>query len=203
MSKSLGNVKLVKDLRKIYNPLVLRFFLATAHYRRPLTYTEKALKDAQANVQHIKTAINNATHRLQTTVDSLPSDEEQLAKMDAYIQQFIEAMDDDFQAQNGMTVIYEMIRELNILIEDEEVSKKVLETWLNSLKEVLAIFGLENLESTDDLLDEEVDALIQEREAARAAKDFARADAIRDQLKEQGILLEDTNQGIRWKRAEE
>ena len=203
MSKSIGNVKLVKDLRETYDPQVLRFFLASAHYRRPLTYTEMALEDAKANVQHIKTAINNGWHRLKNTVNSLPSDKEKFAKIEEYVQQFTEAMDDDFQAQNGVTVIYEMIRDLNVLIQQEEVSHKVLETFLTTLKQLLAIFGLENLTETEELLDEEIDALIQEREQARADKNFERADEIRDQLKEEGILLEDTAQGIRWKRAED
>lgn len=203
MSKSIGNVKLVKDLRESYDPQVLRFFLASAHYRRPLTYTEMALEDAKANVQHIKTAINNGWHRLKNTVNSLPSDKEKFAKIEEYVQQFTEAMDDDFQAQNGVTVIYEMIRDLNVLIQQEEVSHKVLETFLTTLKQLLAIFGLENLTETEELLDEEIDALIQEREQARTDKNFERADEIRDQLKEEGILLEDTAQGIRWKRAED
>ena len=203
MSKSIGNVKLVKDLRETYDPQVLRFFLASAHYRRPLTYTEMALEDAKANVQHIKTAINNGWHRLKNTVNSLPSDKEKFAKIEEYVQQFTEAMDDDFQAQNGITVIYEMIRDLNVLIQQEEVSHKVLETFLTTLKQLLAIFGLENLTETEELLDEEIDALIQEREQARTDKNFERADEIRDQLKEEGILLEDTAQGVRWKRAED
>lgn len=203
MSKSIGNVKLVKDLREIYDPEVLRFFLASAHYRRPLTYTEMALEDARANVQHIKTAINNGLHRLENTVDSLSTDKEHLAKIEDYVQQFTNAMDDDFQTQNGITVIYEMIRDLNILIQEEKVSHNVLSTLITTLKELLAIFGLENLAETEELLDEEVDKLIQEREQARADKNFERADEIRDQLKEEGILLEDTAQGIRWKRAED
>lgn len=201
MSKSIGNVKLVKDLRKVYDPQVIRFFLATAHYRRPLTYSEAALEDAKANVQQIKTAINNGYHRLKTANDALPNDEKIFENLSDDINRFVEAMDDDFQAQNGLTVIYEMIRELNRMIEQPEVSKYVLEFILEQLTEMLAVFGLEDLQNVD-LLDIEVDALIQEREEARAAKDFERADAIRDQLKEEGILLEDTNQGIRWKRAE-
>lgn len=201
MSKSIGNVKLVKDLREVYDPQVIRFFLATAHYRRPLTYTEAALEDAKANVQQIKTAINNGYHRLETANDALLNDEEIFESLADDLNRFTEAMDDDFQTQNALTVIYKMIRELNLMIEQEEVSKYVLQFMLDQLIELLAIFGIEDLH-TVDLLDNEIDALIQEREDARVAKDFARADAIRDQLKEEGILLEDTNQGIRWKRAD-
>ena len=201
MSKSLGNFKLVKDLREVFDPQVIRFFLATAHYRRPLTYSEIALEDARKSVQSIKTAINNAYHRLETAADTLPNDVESIKDFKKHVNAFTAAMDDDFQAQNGMTSVYDMIRDLNRVIEHEEVSKYVLEFMLDEISEILSIFGLENLKQ-EDLLDEEVDALIQEREEARTTKNFARADAIRDQLKAEGILLEDTAQGIRWKRAD-
>lgn len=201
MSKSLGNVKLVRDLREVYDPQVIRFFLATAHYRRPLTYSETALDDAKANVNQIRTAINNGYHRLQTATAKLDNDEESIKNFQEYIDQFVEAMDDDIQAQNGITIIYEMIRALNRTIEKDQVSKVVLEFMMSNLTDILSIFGIEDLQDANELLDEEIDQLIQEREEARANKDFERADAIRDELKKQGILLEDTNQGIRWKRA--
>ena len=202
MSKSLGNFKLVKDLREIYDSQVIRFFLSTSHYRRPVTYSEAALEDAKANVNHIRTAINNGYHRLENAENTLPNDEESILDFQKNIERFEQAMDDDIQTQNGITVIYEMIRELNRMIELEHVSKYVLEFMLNTLTELLAIFGLENLKDSDELLDEDIEQLIQQREDARAVKDFEQADRIRDQLKEQGIILEDTNQGVRWKRAE-
>jgi len=203
MSKSIGNVKLVKDLRKMYDPKVLRFFLATAHYRRPLTYSKAAIDDAKANVDYIQTAIRNGYHRLESAKDKLPEDEEIIEQLHENIDRFKQAMDDDFQAQNGITVVYDMIRNLNRMIERDEVSKYVLEFMLDTLTEILAIFGLENLDEPEELLDEDIEELIQERETARTAKNFERADAIRDQLKEKGIILEDTNQGVRWKRAGE
>lgn len=202
MSKSIGNVKLVKDLRKEYDPDVLRFFLSTAHYRRPLTYSETALADAKANITHIKTAIRNGYHRLETAVDNLPDDSERKEQWDEYIIRFTKAMDDDFQTQNGITIVYEMIRELNLMLEEPEVSKEALKMMLNDLIEILSIFGIENLQRDEDLLDDDIERLIQQREEARAAKEFEQADAIRDQLKEKGILLEDTPQGIRWKREQ-
>src|SRR5699024_10300272 len=111
-------------------------------------------------------------------------------------------MDDDFQTQNGITIVYEMIRDLNKMLEQAEVSRKILERMLKDLTEILAIFGMEDLQSDEDLLDEEIERLIQQREQARAVKDFEQADHIRDLLKDQGIRLEDTPQGIRWKREE-
>lgn len=202
MSKSLGNFKLVKDLRKEYDPQVIRFFLATAHYRRPLSYTEASLKDAQNNLTHIKTALSNAYHRLQSDQLSkeLADDAHKLKSWVEKVERFEAAMNDDFQAQNAMTVIYEMVRELNRTIEQTKVSKKLLEEMLESLVTLLSIFGLEDLYDTEDLLDEDIDQLIQEREQARAEKDFARSDEIRDLLNEKGIILEDTPQGVRWKR---
>lgn len=201
MSKSLGNFKLVKDLREVFDPQAIRFFLATAHYRRPLSYTETALDDAKTNVQHIKTAINNGYHRLETADDTLPNDAAAIQNFSDQVDAFTMAMDDDFQAQNGMTIVYEMIRNLNRIIEQPNVSKYVLKFMLDEILEILSIFGIENLKE-EELLDDDIDALIKEREEARANKDFARADDIRDQLKAEGIILEDTNQGIRWKRAE-
>src|SRR5699024_3205084 len=202
MSKSIGNVKLVKDLREEYDPDVLRFFLSTAHYRRPLTYSEVALADAKANITHIKTAIQNAYHRMNMATEALPDDAKRKEQWDEYIARFIEAMDDDFQTQNGITVVYEMIRELNRMLEQTEVSKVVLETMLNSLTEILAIFGIENIQVDEELLDEEIESLIQQREDARKTKDFKQADEIRNLLKEKGIVLEDTPQGIRRKREQ-
>lgn len=201
MSKSLGNFKLVKDLREIYDPQVIRFFLATAHYRRPLTYSETTLEDAKINLQQIETAINNGYHRLETAADTLPNDSELIDQFTNHLNNFIVAMDDDFQAQNGMTSVYNMIRDMNLLIKEPEVSKYVLQFMLDEISDVLAIFGIEDLHK-EELLDEEIDGLIKEREEAREMKNFERADAIRDQLRVEGILLEDTNQGIRWKRAD-
>lgn len=202
MSKSLGNFKLVKDLREEYDPQVIRFFLATAHYRRPLSYTSASLKDAQNNLTHIKTALSNGYHRLNTEqiAVTLPNDVENLKRWTEKIERFEAAMNDDFQAQNAMTVIYEMVRELNRAVEQVELSKKVLIEMLGSLAQLLSIFGLEDLYDTEDLLDKDIDELIQEREQARAEKDFARSDEIRDLLNEKGIILEDTPQGVRWKR---
>ncbi|MDN6194899.1 MAG: cysteine--tRNA ligase [Atopostipes suicloacalis] len=202
MSKSLGNVKLMKDLRKEYDPQVLRFFLATAHYRRPLSYTKPAIQDAENNLKQIKTAISNAHHRLNSKKLSveLASDHEFLKKWDKKIWDFEKAMDNDFQAQNAMTVVYEMVRLLNRSLDEEKASERIIKTMLESLTEILAIFGLEELYDGEDLLDEAIDSLIEEREEARRNQRYDRADEIRDQLKEKGILLEDTPQGIRWKR---
>lgn len=203
MSKSLGNFKLVHDLRKIHDPQVLRFFLSTAHYRRPINYSEEAIHEARTNLNRIKTAYENAKYRLETAESYLDDDQTAIDGWNTLKQNFVEHMDDDFQAQNGIADIYEMIGTMNRYIERDQVSKQIIDMYLTDLEQLLYIYGVEDIfEEQEDLLDEEIDALIEERNQARKEKDFERADAIRDQLREQGIILEDTAQGIRWKREQ-
>lgn len=199
MSKSLGNFVTVHDLVKEIDPQVLRFFMATTQYRRPIRYSEATMKDAQANLQKLRTAFENATFRQGTAEAALADDPEKLAELAALKARFIEEMDDDFNAANGITVVYEAAKWLNNYSEQETVSLAVLTNALEEFMKMLAVFGIEF--QTAGLLDEEVDQLIEERNQARKDKNFARSDEIRDQLKEQGIILEDTPQGVRWRRA--
>lgn len=199
MSKSLGNFVLVHDLIQKVDPQIVRFFLATAHYRRPLKFSEASLDDAQANLEKINTTFVNANYRLETAADSLADDEEVLAKFAQLEQDFIKEMDDDINAQNGMTILYQWIKEWNVYLERETVSRVVLEKVYQKATELFGIFGIEEKKAA--LLDEDIQALIDERLEARKNKDFKRSDEIRDLLKEQGILLEDTPQGTRWRRA--
>lgn len=200
MSKSIGNVVLVKDLREEHDPKALRFFMSTAHYRRPINYSTTALEEAKTNLNRIQTAYFNATHRLKQEDFSEESKGDVIADLDSFEQAFIKQMDDDFQAQNGITVVYDLVRYINRYTESEAVSKEVLERCLSLLKDLMAVFGID-LILDNDLLDEEIDTLIQEREAARKEKNFDRADEIRDQLRDENIILEDTPQGIRWRRG--
>ncbi|WP_225744951.1 cysteine--tRNA ligase [Marinilactibacillus sp. Marseille-P9653] len=203
MSKSLGNFVLVHDLKKIHDPQVLRFFLSTVHYRHPINYTDETIHEAKSNLTRIQTAYANASHRIEQAEDALEDDASQIQKWKDLIQQFEKHMDDDFQAQNGITDVYEMIRNLNVYLEQKQVSKKVLAFAMKHLEEILAIFGIQlDLVIDTELLDKEVEELIEERNQSRKDKNFARADEIRDLLQEKGILLEDTPQGIRWKRKE-
>lgn len=203
MSKSLGNFVLVHDLKKIHDPQVLRFFLSTVHYRHPINYTDETIHEAKSNLTRIQTAYANASHRIEQAEESLEDDTSQIQKWKDLVQQFEKHMDDDFQAQNGITDVYEMIRNLNVYLEQKQVSKKVLAFAMKHLEEVLAIFGIQlDLVIDTELLDKEVEELIEERNQSRKDRNFARADEIRDLLQEKGILLEDTPQGIRWKRKE-
>lgn len=204
MSKSLGNFKLLRDLLEHFDGQVLRFLLATAHYRKPINYSEAAIEEAQVNLQKIQTAYENAEYRLRSAVDvsgQLPDDRQVLDEWQVFLDSFNTHMDMDFQAQNGISDIYDMVRFLNRYMNQDTVSGAVLDQLLADLKERLYIFGIEDLTSEQTLLDEDIRDLIDEREQAREDKNYARADEIRDQLSEQGIILEDTAQGVRFKRV--
>ena len=199
MSKSLGNFVTVHDMVKEMDPQVLRFFMATTQYRRPIRYSEATMKDAQANLQRLRTTVENVNFRKNTAEDQLADDEQNIQEIKLLEARFVKEMDDDFNAANGITVVYELAKWLNQYIEKAEVSAAVLHYGLEMLMELLAVFGITF--ETVELLDEEVDQLIAERNQARKDKNFARSDEIRDQLKDQGIILEDTPQGTRWRRA--
>lgn len=201
MSKSEGNFVTVHEMIQTVDPQVLRFFLATTHYRRPIRYSESTLKEAETNLHRLRQADENARFRLKDAREQRAEDTEDLEKLAALREQFIVEMDDDVNAANGMTVIYELVKWLNRYSEQPEVSVVVLEKARALFAELLAIFGVVFTEETP-LLDAEIEQRIEERNAARKAKDFAKSDAIRDELKAQGIILEDTPQGVRWRREE-
>lgn len=199
MSKSLGNFVTVHDLVKQVDPQVIRFFMATTQYRRPIRYSQANLTEAANNLAKLKTAYDNLTFRLKDATEA-ELEAEVKQEFAGYEQQFVAAMDDDFNAQNGIAAVYEMAKQLNIYAEKEKVVKETITYLLVNFTKVLAVFGIEFSEN-DVKPDAEIEALIAERDAARAQKNFARSDEIRDQLKEQGIILEDTPQGTRWKRS--
>lgn len=197
MSKSLGNFVTVHELIQEIDPQVLRFFLASTQYRRPLRYSIKGIEEAGTNLQRLKTTIESANFRLEHAHDHLEADMILKQELDMLREQFITEMDDDFNTANGLTVIYELSKWLNRYIEQTEVSRNILEQAVSLLTQWLSIFGVE---FTTELVDETVEQLIQERNEARTNRNFARSDEIRDLLKAQGIILEDTAQGTRWRR---
>ncbi|MGX6978881.1 cysteine--tRNA ligase [Vagococcus elongatus] len=197
MSKSLGNFVTAHELLGKVDPMTLRFALATTQYRRPIPFNEETLGDAENNLQRIQTAYHNAQFRLKQAESMVDTEaESELAKLE---EEFVTAMDDDFNAANGITVVYELVKWLNHYIEQAEISQEVLQQAVEKLEKWLYIFGVTL--KTQELLDEDVEQLIEERKTARANKDFSRSDEIRDLLKAQGILLEDTAQGVRWRRT--
>lgn len=197
MSKSLGNFITVHDLLNEVDPQVVRFFMATTQYRRPIRYTSANLAEAKTNLDRIQTAVTNVSYRLQDAeqgeLDLAVQKEFQLHE-----DEFETAMDDDFNAQNGIAVVYELVKQLNIYAAQAQVNATTLQYLLDGFEKIVAVFGIEVKQA--GFLDDEIEAKIKQRNAARKDKDFALSDQIRDELKEQGIILEDTPQGTRWKR---
>lgn len=198
MSKSLGNFVTVHELVRQMEPQILRFFLATTQYRRPIKFSESLLKEAETNLQRLRTAYNNLKFREKDAYPQLDDDLANFDRFSDFEDRFIEGMDDDFNVANGITVVYDFAKWMNQYAEQEHVSIPVLEQFFFLFESWLKVFGIELNEPT--LLDAQIDQLLAERVQARVEKNFKRSDEIRDLLKEQGIILEDTAQGTRWRR---
>lgn len=198
MSKSLGNFVTVHDILKSVDPQVLRFFMATTQYRRPIQYTQGNLEDAQNNLKRLQTAFNNLTFRLGDAEEGHdPKIEQEIRQIEA---EFVDMMDDDFNVQNGITEVYELAKLGNVYAENSVVFKQSIEFILKTLVDLINVFGIQF--ESESLSDDGIQALIDERLAARKNRNFGRSDEIREQLKAQGIVLEDTPQGTRWHRDE-
>jgi cysteinyl-tRNA synthetase len=200
MSKSLGNFVTVHELTQQIDPQVLRFFMATTQYRRPIRYNEITLKEAEVNLQKLRNAYENLSFRKASAQEALDEDEVKLTELNQLETRFTAEMDDDFNTANGITVVYELAKWLNQYSEQASVSVVVVDAALEKFSQWLSIFGIFFL--TEELLDDEIDQLIEERNQARKDRNFARSDEIRDLLKDKGITLEDTAQGTRWRRSE-
>lgn len=199
MSKSLGNFVTVHELLKqVDDPMIIRFFMATTQYRRPVAYSQRNLDQAARNLERIRTGYRNLQFRLATaTAGSDAAIEE---KAQAFVDTFVAVMDDDFNVQDGVTAVYNLVNLANTYATAADVKTDTAQFILRQIAELMNVFGVDGM-AQDDILDADVEALISEREAARAVKNFSRADEIRDTLTTQGIVLEDTPQGVRWHRA--
>ncbi|MFP7288655.1 cysteine--tRNA ligase [Shouchella clausii] len=200
MSKSLGNFVLAHDIIQQYSPEVVRFFMLTAHYRTPINFSDELLQGAEAGLERLKNTVANLQHRLGETAD-MGAEEEWLEKIAGAKQRFIEEMDDDFNSANGISVLFDIAKEANIYMSEAQTSKKVLNAFWELFTEFGEVLGVSFTQQGEELLDAEIEALIEERNVARKERNFARADEIRDLLKEKNIVLEDTPQGVRWKRG--
>lgn len=197
MSKSLHNFITVHEILKKVDPQVLRFFMATTQYRRPIQYSQDNLTDAQNNLNHIQNTYDNLAYRLQEAAEGTdPAVEKQLAD---FKQKFTEVMDDDINVQNGIAVVYELVKYANNYLDNETVHADAIKGIQQLLQTLLSIFGVK-LSAHTQIDDDQIKELIAKRDAARAEKNFALSDKIRDDLKKQGIIIEDTPQGTRYRK---
>lgn len=197
MSKSLGNFFTVREIGEKYPLQIIRFFMLSAHYRSPLNFSDDLVEAAKNGLDRILTAVwkleelsEKATAKGETA---------DLSALEGYVKRFEEAMDDDLNTADAVSVIFELVKYANTNV-TEESDKAFVDAVLGELKKLCEVLGIVT-EKQEDNLDAEVEALIAERQAARKEKNFARADEIRDQLSAMGIILEDTREGVKWKRA--
>jgi cysteinyl-tRNA synthetase len=202
MSKSLNNFITVVDLRKHYKKEVLRFFILSAHYRNPLNFSEAVMVQAEQSVARIANSVSDLQHRL-TTIAGEGVANEASAQVETRIAQvlatFHEKLQDDFNTPDAITAVFDLVSTCNQYLLQPVVSRATVEAAIAAFAAMNDVLGIVP-QAEADLLDEQIEALIAERTEARKAKNWARSDAIRDQLLAEGIVLEDTAQGIRWKR---
>ncbi len=201
MSKSLGNFFTVREISEKYDLQVLRFFMLSAHYRSPLNFSAELMEASKNGLERIVNAVSNLKFLEENAaVSEMTAEEkEEVSKLEEYAQKFDEAMDDDFNTADAIAVIFELVKYANTAVSgesSEEFAGKVKEQIL-SLGDILGLI----LEKEEEMLDGDIEALIEERQAARKAKNFARADEIRDILLKKGIVLKDTREGVKWERA--
>lgn len=201
MSKSLGNFFTVRDISEKYDLQVLRFFMLSAHYRSPLNFSADLMEAAKNGLERITTAAENLAFVAEkTAVKEMTAEEaEKVKETDVFVKKFEDAMEDDFNTADAVSAVFELVKFANTEVKDTssaEFAEKVLSV-LKTLTEILGLIVVKEKES-----DAEIDALIEERQAARKAKNFARADEIRDELKAKGIVLEDTKDGVKWKKIQ-
>ena len=208
MSKSEGNFFTVRDVLGKYSGQVLRFFMLSAHYRSPLNFSEELMESAKTSLHRIVNCADNLRYLLQgeRKAEMTQTEETQLVESERFVLSFTEAMDDDFNTADAIAAVFELVRFINAGT-NEQSSAPFLQRLYDLLEGLTEVLGLTLQEAQADAGDasgpseEEIAALIAERSAAKKEKNFARADEIRDALLAQGIVLEDTREGVRWKRA--
>ncbi len=205
MSKSKNNFFTVRDLAKIYGYEPLRYFAISGHYRMPVNYEPAVIEQARASLDRLYNCADNLDFLCTNaqTKDATAEEKAVLSALSEYKAKFIEAMDDDLNTANGLSVIFDLVRDINRAAADGTHSEEFLTSAKGYLMELCSVLGLlyNQGKKADDGEAAEIEKLIEERQAARKAKDFKRADEIRDGLKAKGIILEDTPNGVKWKRA--
>lgn len=210
MSKSEGNFFTVRDISEKYDLQVLRYFMLSAQYRTPLNFSAELMEAAKNGLERIVTCAHNLTYLSEHAAapetgaavgtDAMRDDErESLAGAEQYVTRFEEAMDDDFNTADAISVVFELVKYINSHVSGLS-SKGCLQAFYEMLSKLTDVLGL-IVEKKEEILDEDIERLIAERQAARKEKNFARADEIRTELLEKGIVLEDTREGVKWKRV--
>ncbi len=200
MSKSLGNFFTVREISEQYDLMVLRFFMLSAHYRSPLNFSTDQMDASKSSLERIVTAVENLKHLMKNAKTEEMTEEEQklYAGTDTFVQAFETAMDDDFNTADALAAIFNLVKYCNTYTDDSS-SEEYLKKLLDRLKMLCDVLGL-IVDRKEEMLDDEIEKMIGERQEARKTKDFAKADAIRDELLKKGIQLKDTREGVQWKR---
>lgn len=202
MSKSLGNFFTVREIADKYDLQVLRFFMLSAHYRSPLNFSADLMEASKNGLERILTALERVREKAAKamTLELLPAEQEVLKQdMEALVKKYEAAMEDDFNTADAVSAIFELVKLMNTAVTDE-TSKAFDEALLQETEKLCDILGIITTKK-EELLDAEIEAMIEKRQAARKAKDFALADQIRDELAQKGILLKDTREGVKWTKA--
>jgi len=203
MSKSLGNFFTVREAAEAYGYDTIRMFMLMSHYRSPLNYSGEILLQARAALERLRTAKANLEFFMRSGADGdlTPAEADFVRDLDRYREKFIAVMDDDFNTADAVSVIFELVRDVNAAVAPLTNPTKALAEACDAIfTELTGVLGIP-VQAAEQNLDARVEALIQARQDARKAKNYAEADRIRSQLKDMGILLEDTPQGVKWKRA--
>lgn len=199
MSKSLGNFFTVRDVAEKYGYEPIRYLMISSQYRSPINYSVDIIEQCKASLQRLYTCRNNLDFALENATDNVPENAEEIKKqLDSRREQFIEAMDDDLNTADGISAVFELVKDINVNVIDSK-SAELIKYAIDLFDELTNVLGLVYNRDTGSL-DEEIEKLIEARQNARKEKNWAEADRIRDELKAQGIVLEDTPQGVKWHR---
>ena len=201
MSKSLGNFRTVREISAQYDLQVLRLFMLSAHYRSPLNFSADLMESSKSALERIVEGVRRLNDRAAAASKAELDEEEKAALLEAekFTAAFEEAMDDDFNTADALAAVFELVKFANTKVTEKSSSAfaEALKKQLLTLTDVLGLI----VEKEEEILDDEIERLIEERQAARKAKNFARADEIRNELLEKGIILKDTREGVKWQRA--
>ena len=197
MSKSLGNFKTVREIAQVYGYEVIRYFLISSHYRSPINYSLDIIEQCKSALERLYTCRDSLDFAIKNASRDIDDDEEILNLINSRKEQFIKALDDDLNTADGIAAIFDLVSDINTKIINKEVSENVCKAAASMFDELCGVLGIVYNRKSNDI-DDEIQSLIDKRQQARANKDWATADAIRDELKAKGIILKDTPQGVTW-----